>query len=131
MTSMSYWYEQLTKIKGNEQIIPMAQKLEIKINGNVLWRDFLDSNDLSVEDFWIVLYFQTLPYDGFIRIFRHSSALWRLISMTCSLVSRDIFEHGFHGWFFDFLNTWSRSLNQMFRDLVEKKFECRSSNTLP
>ncbi|CAG8768505.1 14628_t:CDS:2, partial [Rhizophagus irregularis] len=30
--------------------------------GNVLWRDFLDSNDLSVEDFWIVLYFQTLPY---------------------------------------------------------------------
>ncbi|GBC13298.2 hypothetical protein RIR_jg30557.t1 [Rhizophagus irregularis DAOM 181602=DAOM 197198] len=82
--------------------------------GNVLWRDFLDSNDLSVEDFWIVLYFQTLPYDGFIRIFRHSSALWRLISMTCSLVSRDIFEHGFHGW-----------------DLVEKKFECRSSNTLP
>ncbi|CAB5392912.1 unnamed protein product [Rhizophagus irregularis] len=59
---MSYWYEQLTKIKGNEQIIPMAQKLEIKINGNVLWRDFLDSNDLSVEDFWIVLYFQTLPY---------------------------------------------------------------------
>ncbi|CAB4389522.1 unnamed protein product [Rhizophagus irregularis] len=61
--------------------------------GNVLMRDFLDSNDLSVEDFWIVLYFQTLPY-----------ALWRLILMTCSLVSRDIFEHGFHGWFFDFLN---------------------------
>ncbi|CAB5394340.1 unnamed protein product [Rhizophagus irregularis] len=40
--------------------------------------------------------------DGFIRIFRHSSALWRLISMTCSLVSRDIFEHGFHGWFLTF-----------------------------
>ncbi|CAB4421801.1 unnamed protein product [Rhizophagus irregularis] len=40
--------------------------------------DFLNSNDLSVEDFWMVLYFQTLPYDGFIRVFRHSSALWRL-----------------------------------------------------
>ncbi|CAB4420012.1 unnamed protein product [Rhizophagus irregularis] len=25
--------------------------------------DFLNSNDLSVEDFWMVLYFQTLPYD--------------------------------------------------------------------
>ncbi|PKY51266.1 hypothetical protein RhiirA4_468185 [Rhizophagus irregularis] len=48
MTSMSYWYEQLTKIKGNEQMSPMAQS-------NVLWRDFLDSNDLSVEDFWMLM----------------------------------------------------------------------------
>ncbi|CAB4415818.1 unnamed protein product [Rhizophagus irregularis] len=30
-------------------------------NGSKL-RDFLNSNDLSVEDFWMVLYFQTLPY---------------------------------------------------------------------
>ncbi|CAB4433156.1 unnamed protein product [Rhizophagus irregularis] len=38
---------------------------KIKINGKVtenFQTDFLNSNDLSVEDFWMVLYFQTLPY---------------------------------------------------------------------
>ncbi|CAB4445179.1 unnamed protein product [Rhizophagus irregularis] len=98
---MSYWYKQLTKIKGNEQCLQwLENELNIFANSALLgnreflddW-DFLNSNDLSVEDFWMVLYFQTLPY-----------ALWRLVSTTCSLVSRDIFEHGFHGWFFDSLN---------------------------
>ncbi|UZO22367.1 uncharacterized protein OCT59_014730 [Rhizophagus irregularis] len=61
MTSMSYWYEQLTKIKGNEQMSPMAQTgLEENKSKNYTLQFF--GNDLSVEDFWMVLYFQTLPY---------------------------------------------------------------------
>ncbi|CAB4428572.1 unnamed protein product [Rhizophagus irregularis] len=64
---MSYWYEQLTKIKGNEQCLQWlkVENRKIKINGKVtenFQTDFLNSNDLSVEDFWMVLYFQTLPY---------------------------------------------------------------------
>ncbi|CAB4431252.1 unnamed protein product [Rhizophagus irregularis] len=67
---MSYWYEQLTKIKGNEQCLQwLENELNIFANSALLgnreflddW-DFLNSNDLSVEDFWMVLYFQTLPY---------------------------------------------------------------------
>ncbi|CAB4434598.1 unnamed protein product [Rhizophagus irregularis] len=64
MTSMSYWYEQLTKIKGNEQCLqwlkvePMVAGLEENESKNYTLQFF--GNDLSVEDFWMVLYFQTL-----------------------------------------------------------------------
>ncbi|CAB4421726.1 unnamed protein product [Rhizophagus irregularis] len=74
----------------------------------------------AVEDFWMVLYFQTPQnFDkgrqrSFSLIFNadffdtwtsdESSALWMLVLTTCSLASRNIFEHKFHGWFFDSLN---------------------------
>ncbi|CAB4425875.1 unnamed protein product [Rhizophagus irregularis] len=81
-----------------------------KINSNVLWRNFWMVMTFSVEDFgWFCIsrlqrslifnadFFDTWTSDG-------SSALWMLVLTTCSLASRNIFEHKFHGWFFDSLN---------------------------
>ncbi|CAB4435226.1 unnamed protein product [Rhizophagus irregularis] len=89
----------------------MFQWLEVenrktKINSNVLWRNFWMVMTFSVEDFWMLSsvfpdstldFFDTWTSDG-------SSALWMLVLTTCSLASRNIFEHKFHGWFFDSLN---------------------------
>ncbi|CAB4433227.1 unnamed protein product [Rhizophagus irregularis] len=68
-------------------------------------KELLDSNDFlcgrlldgSVFPDSTLDFFDTWTSDG-------SSALWMLVLTACSLASRNIFEHKFHGWFFDSLN---------------------------
>ncbi|CAB4479529.1 unnamed protein product [Rhizophagus irregularis] len=47
-----------TKVKI---ILTKNKNRKTKINSNILWRNFWMVITFSVEDFWMVLYFQTPP----------------------------------------------------------------------